>query len=163
MVELCISRFVNCRSQLSCHPYSQVDVLRNFMRIRRVYLYNHQHSPPLPTGEVKALLLQGGSSIHTLGECAYTGKVDRVIVIWRVRRCCLYYQLWGVYTAYSGPLDIRPNPRTTTEEHCSESAKRTREYNCPVIAPKSISCCRVFILDRLHLDTYLSVFLSPRL
>ena len=126
MVELCISRFVNCPSHISCHPYSQVEVLRDFKRIQKVYLYNHQHSLPLPTGEVKTLLLQSESSIHTFGESVYTDKDARVIDIWRVRRCFRYYQLWDLYTAHSGSLDIRFKPRTTTEEHRSGYAKGTQ-------------------------------------
>ena len=74
----------------SCHPYSQVNVLRDFKRIQKVYFYNHQHSLPLPTGEVKTLLLQSESSIHTFGESVYTDKDARVIDIWRVRRCFRY-------------------------------------------------------------------------
>ena len=117
-----------------------MDILRDFKRIQRVYLYNHQHSPPLPTGEIKVLLLQSESSIHTFGECVYTDKSAQGIDIWRVRRRCHYYQFWDVYAAYSGSMDIRLNLGTTTKEHRSGNAKGTREYHSPMIAPQFISC-----------------------
>ena len=69
-----------------------MDVLRGFKRIQRVYLYNHQHAPPLPTSEVKILLLQGNSTIQTLGVSGYTDKHGRTIDIWRVRGCSLCHR-----------------------------------------------------------------------
>src|SRR5258706_2095465 len=138
----------------SCHPYSQVDVLKDFKRIQKVYLYNHQHSLPLSTGEVKMLLLQSESSIHTFGESAFADKDPRFINIWRARRCFCCCQLWDVYTAYSDSLDIRFKPRTTTEEHRSGYANGTRECGYPIIAPIFIFCCPVCTLDRLHLGPY---------
>ena len=131
-----------------------MDVLRDFKRIQKVYLYNHQHSRPLSTGEVKVLLLQSESSIHTLGESAYTDKAARFIDIWRVRRCLCYCQLWDVYTAYSDSMDIRFKPRSTAEEHRSGYAGGTRERDYPVITPMFIICCPICMLDRLHLDPY---------
>ena len=88
--EVTLGRFMRCEVRLlplptSCHSYPQVSVLRYFKRVQRVYLYNHRHAPPLPTREVKTLLLQreSKSTIETLG---YTDSAGRTIDVWKVRK-----------------------------------------------------------------------------
>ena len=93
LVGLSISRSVNCLSKLLVTHILQVCILRDFKRIQKVCLYNHQYAPPLPTGEIKMLLLQGESTIHTFGESAYTSETGRFIDVWRVRKCSRCYQI----------------------------------------------------------------------
>jgi len=109
------------------------------------------------------LLLQSESSIHTFGECVYTDEMPRVINIWRVRRRCRYYQFWDIYAVYSGSLDIRPNPGTTTEERRSGNARRTREYDYPMIAPKFIFCLFVCLIDFSSTLTLSPLFVAQTL
>ena len=106
LVGLSISRSVNCPSKLLVTHILQVCILRDFKRIQKVYLYNHQHALPLPTSEIKVLLFQGESTIHTFGESAYTSKTSRFINVWRVRECSRCYQIRHSHMVYSGPLDI---------------------------------------------------------